>query len=661
MNAHPIELSHPSEAIKLTGIGPKLVEKLTERLETYCRSEGLPIPTKPTKSRFKPIAAEMLTFAERARSDAINAVDQDDGQDTQSTKRTRKINKAYVPKYRSGSYALLLTLANLPEGQIVGLTKEELKHQAQPLADASFTVAPDPSKFHTAWNSMGVLESKHLVYSFGRPTKRYALTDEGWILAKNIRGTAMPGASNIMANSNQVDTSAYSNPFAITKPSSTTIINVDSDDGEENQEAKDMFESRIRQKFGSSDEFMTTMAKHLVGIDTTLDQEALDLISEFARRGTENRQAQPSKPVHGQNRTGSDVSRTPNVPSLGTTISQRTIEGTVSDKDRPTAIEITDMAHTNPRTAQSSGMPVYEPIIAPPGSFTVELILDSREVRAKTDRNYLQDQFKQVGLMCEQRALQVGDMVWTARIHDPAVIEQLDIDDRKIPEVILDYVVERKRLDDLDSSIKDGRFLEQKFRLKRSGIKNAIYIIEDYGSLQVMEDQQHTRLTTAMAATQIIDGIFVKRTRKLDDTIAYLASVTRLLKEKYERKSLHIIPSSVLSPQNHFTLRAPKAQTEGHHYVTYEAQASLASKSATLTLRDVFLKTLMCTRGITGDKAIEIQKRWPTPRSFREALETLPNHNDKREMVWKIAGNLPGKRKIGKAVSQTLAEIWGAY
>ena len=190
------------------------------------------------------------------------------------------------------------------------------------------------------------------------------------------------------------------------------------------------------------------------------------------------------------------------------------------------------------------------------------------------------------------------EIMWTARIHDPMVISQLDVDDRKVPEVVLAYVVERKRLDDLDSSIKDGRFLEQKFRLKRSGIKNAIYVVEDYGSLQAMEDQQHTRLTTAMAATQIIDGIFVKRTRKLDDTIAYLASVTRLLKEKYENKALHIIPSSILSPQNHFMLRGPKGQTEDHHYITYEAQASLASKSATLTLRDVWLKMLMCTRGI---------------------------------------------------------------
>ena len=37
-------------------------------------------------------------------------------------------------------------------------------------------------------------------------------------------------------------------------------------------------------------------------------------------------------------------------------------------------------------------------------------------------------------------------------------------------------------MDDLASSIKDGRFREQKFRLKQTGFKNLIYLVERYGS-----------------------------------------------------------------------------------------------------------------------------------------------------------------------------------
>ena len=52
MKAHPIEFTHPSQAMSLIHIGPKLVERLTERLETYCRDEGLDMPARSTKSLF---------------------------------------------------------------------------------------------------------------------------------------------------------------------------------------------------------------------------------------------------------------------------------------------------------------------------------------------------------------------------------------------------------------------------------------------------------------------------------------------------------------------------------------------------------------------------------------------------------------------------------
>ena len=47
--------------------------------------------------------------------------------------------------------------------------------------------------------------------------------------------------------------------------------------------------------------------------------------------------------------------------------------------------------------------------------------------------------------------------------------------------VVLDFIVERKRMDDLASSIVDGRFREQKHRMKQSGLANAVYLIEEYG------------------------------------------------------------------------------------------------------------------------------------------------------------------------------------
>jgi len=51
----------------------------------------------------------------------------------------------------------------------------------------------------------------------------------------------------------------------------------------------------------------------------------------------------------------------------------------------------------------------------------------------------------------EVRKLEVGDFLWIARSKTS-----------KEDELVLPYIVERKRMDDLGGSIKDGRFREQK-------------------------------------------------------------------------------------------------------------------------------------------------------------------------------------------------------
>lgn len=49
---------------------------------------------------------------------------------------------------------------------------------------------------------------------------------------------------------------------------------------------------------------------------------------------------------------------------------------------------------------------------------------------------------------------------------------------KEFTDYILDFIVERKTADDLAASIMDGRYDEQKFRLKHCGLNNVIYLIE---------------------------------------------------------------------------------------------------------------------------------------------------------------------------------------
>lgn len=341
-----------------------------------------------------------------------------------------------------------------------------------------------------------------------------------------------------------------------------------------------------------------------------------------------------------------------------------------------------NVAAGRPDQAQQGAPPSNspkEPIVLPPGSFTVELVLDSREVRTQKDRDYIANELTKKGITPQVRALELGDAMWVAKCKDPNFLARHG---EEGDEVMLDWIIERKRLDDLIGSIKDGRFHEQKFRLRRSGIKNVIYLIEEFSlahdssSANALKYQE--MVSSAIASTQVVNGYFVKKTRNLDDTIRYLARMTFLLRKMYEpatcgssssisTSSVALIPSSQLSSsQSYLTtlnnLRAadPSSPTTTTYGVTFATFSALTSKSDVLTLRDVFLKMLMCTRGITGEKALEIQRRWPTPREFIEAFEAAERQGQSKErMVSDRMMSLVGRKKVAGTLSKRLAEIWG--
>lgn len=326
------------------------------------------------------------------------------------------------------------------------------------------------------------------------------------------------------------------------------------------------------------------------------------------------------------------------------------------------------------RSANTEGP--TEPITLPPNSFTIQLVLDTREVRTSTDRDYIANELMKQGITPQVRALELGDAMWVAKCRDPAFLARYG---EEGDEIMLDWIIERKRLDDLIGSIKDGRFHEQKFRLRRSGIKNVIYLVEEFsavhhdtGSGSAMKYQE--MVASAIASTQVVNGYFMKKTRNLDDSIRYLARMTLLLRKMYgvldspvelrassSPSKISLIPSRCLSStQSYLTLLDElRVKDPSLTYgVTFSTFSALTSKSDVLSLRDIFLKMLMCTRGVTGEKALEMQKRWQTPRQLVEAYMALePKEQD--TMVSDRLQSLVGRKKVQKALSKRIAENWG--
>lgn len=335
----------------------------------------------------------------------------------------------------------------------------------------------------------------------------------------------------------------------------------------------------------------------------------------------------------------------------------------------------------NDTLGETSSISSVNPIVLPPGSFTIELILDTREVRTSKDRDYISNELSRKGITPHVRSLELGDAFWVAKCTDP---NHLSRHGEEGDEVMLDWIVERKRLDDLIGSIKDGRFHEQKFRLGRSGMKNVVYLIEEFSAavdssgLGGMKYQD--MVASAIASTQVVNGYFVKKTQNLDDSIRYLERMTRLLRKMYtgeggntdpagrgaNTKTLSIIPTKHLSSsQSYLQLLSGLRTTQptATHTITYATFSALSSKSDVLSLRDLFLKMLMCTRGVSGEKALEIQRRWSTPREFIEAFEKsglgANGATTKDQMVSDQMSSLVGRKKVARALSKRIAEIWG--
>jgi crossover junction endonuclease MUS81 len=99
---------------------------------------------------------------------------------------------------------------------------------------------------------------------------------------------------------------------------------------------------------------------------------------------------------------------------------------------------------------------MYEPSIsftAPPGTFDIILLIDNRELNGRRESKCIQQGLGKHKIKSEMRALPLGDALWVARVKTST---------GSIVEMLLDIVLERKQIDDLIASIKDGRYHEQK-------------------------------------------------------------------------------------------------------------------------------------------------------------------------------------------------------
>uniref|UniRef100_A0A7C9AK18 Crossover junction endonuclease MUS81 n=1 Tax=Opuntia streptacantha TaxID=393608 RepID=A0A7C9AK18_OPUST len=221
--------------------------------------------------------------------------------------------------------------------------------------------------------------------------------------------------------------------------------------------------------------------------------------------------------------------------------------------------------------------------------YKVILILDDREnfVRSKS-RNIMDNIRDQYKIQIEVRRLPVGDGIWVAR-HSHKCIEY-----------VLDFIVERKNVDDLRCSIRDNRYKDQKLRLLRTGLQKIIYMVE--GDPNVCEAAESIK--TACFTTEILEGFDVQRTSSLADTLKRYGYLTLAIADYYKSSCEGGCRSTNSCPE----------------YRDFIRKCEDLDK---MTVSDVFASQLMQVPQVTEEVAIAVLECYPTLYSLACAYSIL--------------------------------------
>jgi ERCC4-type nuclease len=206
------------------------------------------------------------------------------------------------------------------------------------------------------------------------------------------------------------------------------------------------------------------------------------------------------------------------------------------------------------------------------------------------------DSMTAAGVHVTPRGLDVGDILF--RRDGVEGVEGIQL------------ILERKKTTDLAASIKDGRWREQKTRLKESGVP-AMFVVE--GSLDGCAIQRRT-LVSAISNTITRDSMHVIRTYSVHETCEYIQ---------------HLAGNMAVPPPTRSTLRAPRSKR------CRESDPAV-----------VYIRQLMCIPSVSETIAHNIAQEYTSLPVLQESLAADPDclsaiHMSKARRVGRgITGNI---------------------
>ena len=222
-------------------------------------------------------------------------------------------------------------------------------------------------------------------------------------------------------------------------------------------------------------------------------------------------------------------------------------------------------------------------------------------------------------IVLEKRVLQLGDILLTS-------------DD----ETTTFLCIERKSLQDLLASIKDGRYSEQSYRLSNCfpNPHNVVYLLE--GMLSTVKDKK--TVISCIASLNYFKGFSVHRTVSLAETALYILCMADKMAREIKKGTKPYADKPTI---NETQVEKPLESTDYCDVVK-------VSKKANITKENIGQMILMQIPGISSTTAVEIMKPFS---SFLEFVDRIRSEPEYLSQI-KVNG-----RKIGSNVLKGINEF----
>lgn len=644
------------------GISENIEMTLHKAYSNVCNSKS-PIRTLKDFSQIKGVGKWILRLMQEYFGTDSGASEQED-----ITKKGKKAKgtKRYVPQKNSVAYALLLSLYRGTASGSDFMRKQELIDAAEASGLSRVPIVPEkvkgkpgqfgssPKDWYSGWSCMKTLITKGLVVKSSCPAK-YMLTEEG-----------KEAAHECLLRTGLVDLT-------------------------ENWTTKERLSNLDASNISDLEFAHADMANEVTlgSVNSSLQKKLIDVplesLDRFLRMGyskeqilcaftevsetSQNKEISSLWPavlchlreeqVYGLPLESHKTLREDCLASSNTSKSRdgqvglSVIENSQMESNCSGALNITNSSclpagsSFTLRACSSTGYPVFKPgsdgfgtrinaLTMPPlrfgerfeEAYEVILILDDREqfaTQGSRSRKIIENIRTEFKIQIEVRRLPVGDGIWIARHKHLG------------SEYILDFIIERKNVDDLRCSIRDNRYRDQKLRLLRCGLKKLIYVVEgDPNSSEAAES-----IKTACFTTEILEGFDVQRTTGLGDTLRRYGYLTHAIAQYYtlqfpedKQNSLGVC---LCPPFDEFIRRCQNLDK--------------------MTVSDVFAIQLMQVPQVTEEVAIAVLDLYPTLLSLARAYSLLEGDIcAQEEMLKKQSNNV-----INGAASRNIFQlVWGS-